>query len=118
MLDDRGEEPVRDLGFEKRPAVLREGARIERLGIDREIEEPLEQQVVVEAFAEGPLAAQGVQRHEHGRLQELLGRDARPADPRVHRVELAIELAQDVVDDLADPPDRMIGRNQILGAQR
>ena len=118
LADDRGEEPIRDLGFQQPVAVLGERRRVERLGVDRQVQEPLEQQVVVQPLAERPLAAHRVQRHQHRRLEQLLGRDARPTDPRVHRVELAVELAQDLVDDPADPPDRVILRDQILGAQR
>ena len=86
--------------------------------VDRKVQEPLEQQVVVQPFAERPLGPDRVQRHQHGRLQQRLGRHARPARRRVHRVELAIELGQDRVHDLADPADRMIRRDQILRTQR
>jgi hypothetical protein len=118
LAHHRGEEPVSDPGSEQPVTILREGGRIEGLGVDRQIEEPLEQQVVVQALAEGPLAAHRVQRHQDRRLQQLFGRDAGPADPRVHRLKVAVEPDENLVDDLADPADRMILRDQILGAQR
>ena len=51
------------------------------------VEEPAEQQVVVELLAEQPLASHGVQRHQQRRLQQPLGRDRRPPHAAVHRVE-------------------------------
>ncbi len=105
-----GEEPVGDLVVQEPLAVLGEGRRIERGGVDGQVQEPLEQQVVVQPLAERPLAAQRVQRHQHRGLQQLLGRHTRPADPRIHGIELAVEIAEHGVDHLADPADRVIRR--------
>lgn len=90
--------------------VLGERGRVERLGVDGQIQEPFEQQVVVEAFAERSLASDRIQRHQHRRLQQRLGRHARSDRRGVHGIEVAIELAEHHIDDLADPPDRMIRR--------
>ena len=61
--------------------------RVERRLVDAHVQEPLEQQVVVEPFAERPLRADRVHRHQHRRLQQRLRRHAAPATGRVHRVE-------------------------------
>ena len=79
---------------------------------DPQLTETRERSGLVQPFAERPLRADRVQRHQHRRFEQLLGRDARPADPRVHRVEPAIELAQDLINDPADPPDWVTRRDQ------
>ena len=113
-----GEELVRDLVLQQALAVLGERGRVERRLIDAHVQEPLEQQVVVEPFAERPLGADRVHRHQHRRLQQRLGRHAAPTTSRVHLVEDRIELGEHGVDHDTDPADRMIRRDQVLGAQR
>ncbi len=85
--------------------------------VDAQIEEPLEQQVVAQPFAERPLRTDRVHRHQNRRLQQGLGRHTRAAGAGVHLVERVIHLRQDRVDDNSDPSDRMIGRDQVLGGQ-
>jgi hypothetical protein len=118
LADHRGEEPIGDLMVQEALAVLGEGRGVEDPGVDGQAQEPLEQQVVVQPLAERPLAADRVQRHQHRRLQELLGRHAGAPDPRVHGLEVTVEFGEHVVDDLTDPSDRMTRRDQLLGAQR
>jgi len=112
------EELVRDLMLQQAFAVLRERGRVEPRLIDPHVQEPLEQQVVVEPFAERSLRADRVHRHQHRRLQQHLRRHARPTGGRVHRVEHSVEFGQDCIDHDTDPADRMIRRDQLLGAQR
>jgi hypothetical protein len=69
LAHDSGEELVSDLMLQQTRAVLGERRRVERRLIDAHIQEPLEQQVVVQAFAERPLRADRVHRHQHRRLQ-------------------------------------------------
>ena len=118
LADHRGEELVRDLVLQQALAVLGERGRVERRLVDAHVQEPLEQQVVVEPFAERPLGADRVHRHQHRRLQQRLRRHAAPATGRVHGVEHVVELGQHRVDHDPDPADRMIRRDQVLGAQR
>ena len=118
LAHDRGEELVRDLVVQQALAVLGERGRVERRLIDAHVQEPLEQQVVVEPFAERPLRADRVHRHQHRRLQQRLRRHAAPATGRVHLLEHRVELGEHGVDHDTDPADRMIRRDQVLGAQR
>jgi hypothetical protein len=82
---DRGEELVRDLVLQQARAVLRERGRIERRLIDPHVEQPLEQQLVVQRLAERTLRADRVHRHHHRRLQQRLRRHTRPAHPHAKR---------------------------------
>jgi hypothetical protein len=57
LTHDGGEELVCYLMLKEAFAVLRESGRVEGRLVDAHVQEPLEQQVVVEAFAERPLGA-------------------------------------------------------------
>ena len=118
LANHRSKELISDVSVEEALAVLGERRRIERCGVDRQVEEPFEQHVVVESFAERPLRTHRVHRHQHRCFQQHLRRNRGPAPGRVHRFEGAIEIGQHRVDHDTDPTDRMISRDQILGAQR
>ena len=112
------EEPVGDVVVQQPVTVLRERRRIKGPVIDRETEEPLEQQVVVQSLTELSLGTDRVQRHQHRCFQQLLGWHRRPTAAGVHRFELVFELGEYEIDNLTDPTDRMPGRDQILRTQR
>ena len=114
----RREEDVGDLVIQQALPVLRERGRVEGPVIDRQVQEPLEQHVVVQALTKRPLRTDRIHRHQHRGLQQRLRRHRPPARRRVHRVELAVEAGEHLVDHDPDPPDRMISRDQILGRQR
>ena len=118
LADDRGEEPIRDLVIQQPLPVLGERGGVEGRRVDGQIQEPFEQQVVVESLTKGPLTANRIQGHQHRRFEQLLRRDARSARRRVHDVQLAVELLEHCLDHPADPTDRMIRRDQRLRAQR
>jgi hypothetical protein len=118
LAHHRRQELIGDLMVEEAFTVLGESGGVEGGLVDAHVQEPLEQQVVVETFAERSLRADRVQRHQHRRLQQRLRGDAAPAPRRVHGVERGVQLGQDGVDHHPDPADRMIGRDQILRAQR
>ena len=81
----RSEEPIGDLMIQQPLPVLRERGRVEGPVIDRQIEEPLEQHVVVQPFAERPLRADRVHRHQHRGLQQRLRRHRPPPPSRTSR---------------------------------
>ena len=54
LTDDRRKEPVSDLTVQEPFPALGKRRRVERLRVGSQIEEPFEQQAVVETLAEGP----------------------------------------------------------------
>ena len=118
LVHHRSEELVGDLVIQQPLAVLGERRWIERFPVDRDVEEPFEQHVVVQPFAERPLRTHRVHRHQHRRLQQGFGRHRPATRRRIHRVELAVHARQHLVHHHPDTPDRMIRRDQILGRQR
>ena len=86
-LDDRAEEVRRDLVLEQALAVEREDRPVEDLLGHVHVEKPAVEQVVAELLAEHPLAPDTVERHQHARLQEPLGRDRGPSGRAEHAVE-------------------------------
>ena len=72
------------------------------------IEEPAEQQVVVQLLAEQPFAAHRVERHQQRGLQQPLGRDRRPSDRAVHLIEQRRKLPERHVGEFLDPPQWML----------
>ncbi len=85
--------------LEQALAIARERARVERRLVGAHVEEPAEQQVVVELLAELPVASHRVQGHQDLCLQQPLRWDRRPPDAAVHRIERRGQPSQDLVDE-------------------
>lgn len=118
LVHSSGEEPAGDIVAQQPVTVLGERRRVERPVVDRQSKEPLEEQVVVQSFAELAFRTHRVQGHQHRGLQQLLGWHRRPASRRVHGRELVVEPGEHVIQDTADLADRMTLRGQILRVQR
>jgi hypothetical protein len=114
----RGEEAVGDLVLQQPLPVAAEGAVVEALVVDVEIEEELEEQVVAEPLAELTLAADRVEGHQHRRLEQLLRRHALPAGARIHGVELGPQFRQHRLHHRLDTPDRVVHRDQTIRRHR
>jgi hypothetical protein len=78
LRDHRGEEPVGHLVLENSVAVLGEAGGVEGHLLDVHVEEPLEEQVVLEALAELALAPHRVEGDQQAALEQALRRDAVP----------------------------------------
>ena len=102
------EEGAGDVVLEQAVAVLGEAGGVERLVADVEVEEPLEEQVVAQPLAELALAADRVERDQQARLEQVLGRDRRPAALGVHRVEQRREPREHTLHERLDAADRVI----------
>jgi hypothetical protein len=97
--------------------VLREARRVEGRVHDIQVQEPLEQQVVLQPFAKLPLAADRVERDQQARLEQVLGRYRRAPHVGVHSIKRRRELLEGLVDDRFDPPDGVVRWHQIVGRQ-
>jgi hypothetical protein len=105
----RREEAVGVLLLKQSLPVLAEGAVVEALGVDVEVEEELEEQVIAWPLAELPLAADRVEGHQHPRFEPLLGVHAVPADGGIHGLELRLQVGQGRLHHRLDAPDGMGG---------
>ena len=117
LLHHRREEAVGDLLLQQPLPVLAEGAVVEALGVDVQVQEELEEQVVPQPLAELPLAPDRVQGHQNRGLEQLLGRHAVPARGGVHGVELRLQIRQDCLHHRLDPPDRVVVGDQAVRRQ-
>ena len=95
-------------------AVLGEGGGVERVFAGLHVEEPAEQEVEVDLFAELAFAADGIEGHEQQGFEQPFGRHAGPAGRAVGGFELGMERLEDAVGAPFDVAERMVGRDAIL----
>jgi hypothetical protein len=94
--------------------VLGESGRMPDRFIGAEADKPTKQQVVVQLLDQHPLRADAVDRLQQQCQQQLLGRDRGPAALGVKPAEGGIEPIEGLISQLADPPQRMTGRDPVL----
>lgn len=94
---DFGEEQPGHAGVEPAVVILGEGAVVEAAFGQLAVEKPQPEQIVADLLAQEALAAHGVKGGEPAGLEQLLGRDARPAQLGVELVKEGRELLEDVV---------------------
>ena len=104
----------RDIAVEQPIPVLAEHGRIPHGIIHREAYEPAEQQIVVELLHQLPFRANREERLQQQRPQQPLGRDRRPTLARVELAKVTRQVPQRRVDQIANGPQRMIGRNALF----
>ena len=98
--------------------VLGERRLVEGTAPDVQVEEPAEEHVVAQPFAELALRAHGVERDQQTRLQQVFGRHGGPASLGVHAAEGGRQLLKHAVCQRLDPPDRVFLWDQVLGGER
>src|SRR5579872_6970586 len=88
------------------------------VGTDRfvhlEAYEPAKQDVVVELLHEQPLAANRIKDLEQLGAEEPLGWNRRAPHRRIQAVEFPRHVAQDLVHEGPNPPERVIARNALF----
>ena len=117
LAQHRLEELRRDLARKEPVAVLGEHRHVPDRRVDRQANEPAEQQVVVELLHQLALRAHRIEGLEQQRPQQLLRRDRRPAEVRVQLVEGRRHHGQRLVDDRPDRPQRVVRWHPLLAAQ-
>lgn len=105
------EELLADLVLQQPRAVLGEGAGVEARLDQTHVQEPPEQEVVLQFLAERPLRPHRVQRDQQRRLQQSLRRDRWPPRLGVDLVKDGRQLAQRRIRQPLDRPDRMSHRH-------
>ena len=89
---DLGEEEFGHVGGKDALVVLGEDAVVKAAFAELPVQEPEPEQIVAELLAEEAFTADGVEGGEHAGLEQLLGRDAGPAQFLVELVEEGREL--------------------------
>ena len=82
--------------------------------ICQEPDEPAKEHVVVQLFHQHPLAADGIEHLQQDSPPQPLGSNRRSSHLRVQLVKARQQLVQDLVDHLANRPQRVIGRDPLL----
>lgn len=111
---DLGEEELGHVGGQDALVVLGEDAVVKAAFAELPVQKPEPEQIVAELFAEEAFAAHGVEGGEHAGLEELLGRDAGPAQFLVELVEEGRELLEHEVHAALDGAQRMVGGHALV----
>src|SRR5207302_7609433 len=114
LAHDFVEESLGNLVPEQPPAVLGKYGRVEAWLQQAHIQKPAVQELVVELFTEGPLAAHRVQRNQQRRLEQSLRRDGGSATRGVHLIEHWRQLAQRAIGELFDDAQWVVTRDPLL----
>jgi hypothetical protein len=116
-----GEDPIKERGgdvtLQQPVSILAEGRGRPNRVIHPEADKPAVQHAVVNLLHQEPLAAHGIERLNQQGPQQLLGRNRRPADSRVHLREPGRQRLEDLVRHATDRAQRMILTHALLGRQ-
>src|SRR6516165_1894519 len=116
-LHDRIEEALRQVLVHQSLAQAREVRLVEPRVLQTHVQEPAEQNVVVEHLAEQPVRAHRVQCDQQLPLQQPLRRNRGPASLGVKRVELTRQLLQHSIGVCLDATQRVIAWYSRLGRE-
>ena len=111
---DLGEEELGHVSGEDALVVLGEDAVVKAAFAELTVQEPEPEQIVAKLLAEEAFAAHGVEGGEHAGLEQLLGRDAGPAQFLVELVEEGRELLEHEVHTALDAAQRMVGGHALV----
>src|SRR3954467_12686014 len=111
---DRAEEAMRYVALQQPVAVLGEYRHVPNRRLDRQADEPTEEDVVGQLLHQLPLRADREERLKQQGPQQLLGRDRGPSGQRVELIEVGRQTRQRRVHQQADLAQWMIRRHQRL----
>ena len=110
----RVEEAPCHLTLEQAFAQAREVRLIESALLQTHVQEPAEQNVVIEHLAEQPIRTHRVQRDQQTRLEQPFWRNRRPARARVQLIEVAAQRLERRIGIALDRTQRVRSRNTRL----
>ena len=116
--DQAGEEEFGGAVLEQPVLVLTEGGGIPDGVQQVEVEEPAEEEVVIEGFDQQGFGADGVEGLQHLGFEQALGRDGGTPQFGIHLVEERGEVAQDFVYEDFDAPQRVVLRHAARGREQ
>jgi hypothetical protein len=100
--------------FRKPLTVVAKDRGVEHRLVDPQIQEPAEQQVVIDPFHQLRLGTDGIDRLEQKRLDQPLRRHAGPALLGIRRIQSSAHLSQVLIDHPFDGAQRMIGADALF----
>ena len=106
-----------DIALQQTVTILAEGCRRPNRRIHAQPDKPAIQHAVVDLFHQQPLAPDRVERLDQQRPQQLLGRNRRPADVRIHPREAGRQLREHAVGHRPNRAQRMVGADAPLGRE-
>ena len=109
-----GEEGLDDFVLEQAIPVLRKDRVVPDRVLQRQPDEPAEQEVVAHLFHQLPFGADRIKHLQEQRAHQFLGSNRVASAIRVDHVEQAIEAPQRFIDQCPDATQRMIRRNEII----
>jgi hypothetical protein len=112
------EEFAADVVLEQPLPVLGEGAQVEGGVLHVEVQEPLEEQVVAEPFAELALTANRVEGHQPAGLEQVLGWDRGATILGVHLIDNRTQLGEGRFDKRLHAPNRVLSCDEFVGGDR
>src|SRR5437899_8853672 len=112
------EEESADVVLQEPVAVLGEGALVESGVLDVEVQEPLEEEIVLEPLAELALAANRIEGDQEAGLEQVLGRDRGPALLGIHLVEDRAQLRERRLYKRLHAPNRVLGGDELISGDR
>jgi hypothetical protein len=114
LSHDQLEQRSPHLVVEQPLTILGERRRIEAWFHQLHVQEPAEQEVVVEFLTEGSLTPHRIKRDQERRLEQPLRRDRRSAVLGVHRVEGIRQCGQCLLGERLNRAQRMVLRYPLL----
>src|SRR5246500_245909 len=110
QMENPGHELGRDIAAQEPVAVLAEHGCVPYRIVRRKTHKPAEQKIIVELLHKQPFGAHAVEGLKKQSAQKPLGRDARPAVPRVEPGERPRQSRERLINKRADRTERMIRR--------
>src|SRR5947207_1959241 len=110
----RSEEGTGHVGLQQPVSILTERRRRPNRLIHAQADEPSKQHAVVDFFHQQSLAAHRIEALEQQRTEQLLGRDGRPANVRVHPRETRGQLSQHLIGHPANRAQGMVRSDTLL----
>jgi IclR family acetate operon transcriptional repressor len=112
------EDESADIVLQEPVPVLGKSALVEGGILDVEVQEPLEEEVVLEALAELALAANRVEGHQETGLELVLGRDRGPALLGIHLVKDRAQLRERRLYKRLHAPNGVVGCDELISGDR
>jgi hypothetical protein len=114
LLDDQLEKLSRRIVVEQSAAIMCKAAVVKARFIAVHVEEPAEQQIVVELLTKQPITADTIKCHQQRSLEQPLGRNRRSPGVAVHSAQQPGQFDQRRVSQGLNPAQRMIGRHPLF----
>ena len=108
------EKQLRDIRREQPLVVVGEHRRVEAAFVQFPIQKPKPQEIVAQLFAEQPLTAHRIERHQYPALEQLLRWNRWPSFVGIQLIKQGRKPHQDFIHPCFDPAQRMLGGHTLV----